>query len=423
MRRVRACWPLLAGVVLLALGLARPVTAQSSPPPQRQVTVQNETELTLDDLYLFPSGAAERGPGRLADAGLAPGASFRATLGRQANCVFDVVAVWQDGREETRSAVNICRTPRLVFGDPALPTLDIAIANRSAAVLRELYASTDGAAGWGPDRLGSQVIAANGEFRLRLRRRECRFDLRAVYADEREEVKTALDLCTQRAVVFDRSTLPRLPSRTLVLANRHLATVQEVYVSPSTDGDWGPDRLGAATPLPVGEDATVTLDSACLADIRIVFPNGGAEERREVDLCTTQLVRLVPGWVLGPEFGLEPPPDPMADPDMAEPAPGDMTARPAASLQAGEPLPGDTVALKLRNAGTVPIIEIYAAPPGEPRGADRLGADVLGVGETLELEPPDGDACLADLVALFRDGREVRRAGVDLCHAGEIEIR
>ena len=36
---------------------------------------------------------------------------------------------------------------------------------------------------------------------------------------------------------------------------------------------------------------------------------------------------------------------------------------------------------------------------------------------------PDPDACAADLVAVFRNGREVTRPGVDLCAGEEIEVR
>ncbi|OYW10306.1 MAG: hypothetical protein B7Z53_01255 [Rhodospirillales bacterium 12-71-4] len=150
----------------------------------------------------------------------------------------------------------------------------------------------------------------------------------------------------------------------------------------------------------MGAETTLELEIACQADIRIVFPNGGAEERREVDICETPRLAIAPGWVLG------------ATADAAAPTPEAAPER--------APEPG---ALKLRNAGPLPIVEIYAAPPGEPRGADRLGADVLGVDEVLELEAPDAGACAADLVVVFRDGREVSRPGVDLCQGEEIEIQ
>ncbi len=382
--------PRALGALALMLALAcGPALAQPAA-QNRQVMVQNETDLALHGLYLFPPGAADRGPERLGDEVVAPATTHRLRLGRQSVCIFDVVAIWQDGREELRSAFNICRNQRLLFGDPAMPTLEAAIANRATGPIRALYAAPDGAAGWGPDRLGGESLEPGEGFRLRMRTRACVFDLRVVYADDREEVKPAFDLCAQRGVAFDRDGLTR-PRRNFVLANRHLGSVQEVYAAASNDGDWGPERLDDAAPLAVGAEAALALDGECLVDLRIVFPNGGAEERREMDICATPRILLTPGWVLGAEAVEE--------------------AAPATASK-----------LTLRNAGTLPIVELYAAPPGEPRGADRLGADVLGVGEMLELDPPDGDACRADLVAVFRDGREATRPGVDLCEEQEIAL-
>jgi hypothetical protein len=377
------------GLVLLLL--APPARAQPGPPAE--VTVQNETDLTLAYLYVDPAGTP-RGPDRLGQDTVAPATTYRARLGRQSGCSFDVTAIWQGGTEEVRRAVDLCATPRLVFGDPAMPTLDVAVGNNSDRVLRELYASATGPAAWGPDRLGAEVIAANGAFRLRIRTRECTFDIRAVYDDDREEVKPRVDLCAARGVVFDRSGVARPESRSLVLANQHLATVEQVFVSSSSDADWGPDRLGAGL-LPAGEERTLEIEAECRVDIRILFPGGGIEERRALDICATPRLVLSPGWVATA-----------------------ITAEPASP----DPAEGPGV-LSLRNAGPLPIVEIYAFPPGEPRGVDRLGTDILPVGEVLDLDAPDGDACVADLVAVFRDGREVTRSGLDLCKAEEIEIR
>jgi hypothetical protein len=399
--------PALAGLAILAgLLLAGPAPAQQPQPPNRDVTVQNETDQLIRELYLAAPGAADRGPDRLGAETVAPGGNLRLRLGRTRDCAFDVTAVFADGSEEVRRRQDICRNPRLVFGDPAIPWREVAVANRSNVLLRELYASRAasgdasprGPEAWGPDRLGAEVIEAGAEFRLRLRSRDCVFDLRAVYADEREEVKERQDLCANRAVAFDRSGIPRGPRRTAILANRHLATVQEIYVSPSAESDWGPDRLGNRT-LPIGEDSTAEWDGACEVDIRIVFPNGGAEERRELDACENPRIVLRPGWVLAEQVGGEGP------------------------VQAQESERAAPAGLRLRNAGPLPIIEVYAAPPGAPRGEDRLGADILPVGETLEVSPPDANACAADLVVLFRDGREVSRPGVDLCSGEELEIR
>ncbi|WP_270939129.1 hypothetical protein [Falsiroseomonas oryzae] len=400
----------LAAFALAALLAAGPAAAQQGQPPaqqlpNREVTVQNETDLTLRELYLAAPNATDRGPDRLGADMVAPGALYRVRLGRTRDCVFNVTAVFLDGSEEQRQRVDICRAPRLVFGDPAMPTLEVAVANRSRVTLRELYALPaappgDAAArNWGPDRLGTSMVEAGGSFAMRLRTRDCRFDLRGVYVDEREEVLRNLDLCATRSVAFDRSTVPDRPTRSILLANRHLATVQQVYLSPSTETDWGPDRLGAAT-LEPGEDIAVEMQGGCEADLRIVFPNGGAEERRAVNVCESTRIVLRPGWVLAERL------------DEEGAVPGQMTEP--------EPDPG---ALRLRNAGRLPIVEIYTGPPGGPRGEDRLGADTLPVGAVIEIEPEDPDSCAADLVVVFRDGREVVRPGVDLCAGEEMDVR
>lgn len=187
-------------------------------------------------------------------------------------------------------------------------------------------------------------------------------------------------------------------TRSILLANRHLATVVEVYFSASTDPDWGPDRLGAAV-LEPGEDTSVSMRGGCEADLRIVFATGGAEERRTIDVCETPRIVLRPGWTVAAELDEEGAVAPLPEPGAS------------------------ATALRLRNAGTLPVVEIYTGPRGGPRGEDRLGADTLPIGASIDLEPAEPDACAADLVAVFRDGREVVQQGVDLCAGEEMDVR
>lgn len=193
------------------------------------------------------------------------------------------------------------------------------------------------------------------------------------------------------------------PRRDILLANRHLAPVAQVYVSAATDPDWGPERLGGQ-PLAPGDDTTITLPritppGGCEADIRIVFPTGGAEERRAVDLCETTRVVLRPGWTVADTLDEDGPVPPLPGPGVAP------------------------TALRLRNAGPLPVVEIYTGPPGGPRGEDRLGADTLPIGAAIEIEPGEGSGCMAELVVVFRNGREVAQPGVDLCAGEEIEVQ
>ena len=203
-------------------------------------------------------------------------------------------------------------------------------------------------------------------------------------------------LCTSASAQPSRRETVGEP-RSVVLANRHLAAVRAAYLSPVTDPDWGPERLDGRE-LGIGEDRAVEMRGGCQADLRILFASGGAEERRAVDICGTTRIVLRPGWTIAEQLDAE---------EAVEPQP----AEPASN------------ALRLRNAGRLPIVEIYAFPSGAPRGEDRLGDDTLPIGAEIEIDAAEPDACAVDLVAIFRDGREVTRSGVDLCAGEEIELR
>jgi hypothetical protein len=396
----------LARRALAALGFAAclaaptlPAAAQTPPSAtERELLIQNETDVVLVQIFLSPPDGNARSPDLLGAEVVRPASTHRIRLGRVPACVFDAVAVFADGGKEVRRGLDICAAPRLVFGDPALPTLDVAVANRSPLRLRELYASAAGPAAWGRDRLGRAVIPPGGRFALRMRTQDCVFDLRAVYEDNQEELRERVDLCATREVAFDRSAVARPPARRIVLANRHLATVRQVYLSASTEPDWGPDRLADAT-LPVDEDTTVETTGGCSADLRIVFADGAAEERRAIDICVNTRVVLRPGWVVAARLDGE-----------EDPAPPETE-------------PPGLAALRLRNAGPLPIVEIYTPRPGGPRGEDRLGEDTLPIGATIEIGIADREGCAADLVVVFRDGRAVTQRGLDLCAGEEIEIR
>ncbi|MHB0669952.1 hypothetical protein [Roseomonas mucosa] len=428
---MRACVPGAVGLLALSLlaGIAAflpagPGAWAATPPRQpqaparaaeREAVVQNATDMPLRELYLRPEGAAERGADRLGNEMLGPDASTRLRLGRGRECVFDVTAVFADDSQEKRARQDLCRNPRLVFGDPAVPKRSLLIENRSGQALRELYAlpagrqrdqngtqsgSQSGSQNWGVDRLGEEPVGDGETFRLTLRVPDCRVDLRAVYEDDEAEEKRGVDACSVRNLVFDGSGVPHPPEIPLSFLNRHDAPVAELYISGTDKDEWGPDRL--ETPLERGGRRRLDIAVDCTADMRIVFPNGAAEERREVDLCAETLIVFRPGWTVAARL----------DAGLAEPPP---------------PRPGS---LRLRNAARVPVVQFYVDAPrkedaaGEPeRGPDRLGRNVLGVGETLDLAPPEPGACAARLLAVLRDGTEIRRDAIDLCSGQELALR
>jgi hypothetical protein len=364
--------------------------------PLREMTVRNETDAILLQVFAAPPNAPGRGPDRLGENIIPAGREWRVRLGRTRDCIFDVTAVFEDGEEETRPALNLCRTSRVMFGDPDAPRREARIANTGDRAIREFYASTRAPLAWGPDRLSTDMLPAGTDFTLRVRGADCLWDLRAVYEDDAEEVKQAVDLCRLREVAFDGSGAPRAPERRVTLVNRHGAEVQEVYISGSAEEDWGPDRLGEDV---LARDQRREISARlrdCEADLRIVFEDRrAAEERAAINLCETPVIVLRPGWTLADRL------------DQDEPA--------DSGPRAGS--------VRLRNAAEVPIAELYAYPPGGERGPDRLGRTVLGVAETLDFAPPEGVDCVAELAVVFRDGREVVLTGLDLCAGQELVLR
>lgn len=364
--------------------------------PLREATIRNETDTVLLQLFAAAPGGAERGPDRLGENVIEPGRDLRIRLGRTRECVFDVIAVYEDGEEEVRRGANLCREARVTFGDPEAPRREARVANTSDRTIREFYASARAPAAWGPDRLGVDVLPPGASFTLRLRGRACLWDLRAVYEDDTAEVKQGMDLCATRQVEFDGSGAPRPPERRVTLVNRHGAMVQEVYLSGTAEEDWGPDRLGEEV-LPRGARREVSARlRECEADLRIVFEERrAAEERAGINLCEVAVIVLRPGWTLADRL--------------------DEGEAPETGPRSGS--------VRLRNAAPVPVAELYADTPGGPRGPDRLGRTVLGAGETLDFAPPDGTGCRADLTAVFRDGRELRLPDTDLCAGVELVLQ
>ena len=69
------------------------------------------------------------------------------------------------------------------------------------------------------------------------------------------------------------------------LTNNSNVTINEIYVSSSDENSWGPDRLGDRA-LGSGNTYVIRLPAGqCVNDIRVVYTNGQANERRQVNTC------------------------------------------------------------------------------------------------------------------------------------------
>ncbi len=215
-----------------------------------------------------------------------------------------------------------------VPADP--PEREVTVANHTRQPMNELYMSSSTTDDWGDDRLGDGMLDPGRTLKLRLPRGDgCKFDLQAVYVDGGREEKHGVDACKTRTITFDGTGLVAPPASSDV---HHIAIfddasrpIQQVFVSPAAASDWGEDLLAGGS-ISVGDRAVLTYHGGCLADLRVVFNNRGAEERRDLDLCMLGGVRVRPGWTTADTLSPIAPPvagaGPTAGAGAAIPAPG-----------------------------------------------------------------------------------------------------
>ena len=176
---------------------------------------------------------------------------------------------------------------------------ELTVVNRSDRAVNEIYISPSNTDTWGEDRLGEATLEAGRSFRLG-RTRDCSFDVQVIYEDASREQQLGHDVCRDRQVAFAGAGAQMPPSvlaaqHTVLLLNDSGRPIQQVFVSPAEATQWGDDLLTDRS-ISVGDSATVTYHGACAADLRVVFENRAAEERRGLDLCTTPAIDIRPGW-------------------------------------------------------------------------------------------------------------------------------
>jgi hypothetical protein len=190
----------------------------------------------------------------------------------------------------------------LALAAPALAQEDdgsFNLTNRSNRVIERLYASPNNTEQWGDDRLAGDRSLANGAS-LAVRMPPgggCRTDLRIAFAGDVVEERRDIDTCADRDVVVgtpQNTGALRAPRRgkaadpSFSLRNDAGSPIREVYASPTTEDDWGEDRLGDDTLRAHGRRAIRLPAGACQYDLRVVWEDGRTEERRDVNLCATR---------------------------------------------------------------------------------------------------------------------------------------
>ncbi|WP_426958108.1 hypothetical protein [Muricoccus radiodurans] len=186
--------------------------------------------------------------------------------------------------------------PAAAQGNPSF-----SLVNRSGQTIMEIYASSVSVNSWGQDLLGANVLPNGQSFQVNLPPNQCQNDIRVVYQDRRSEERRGVNTCQLTEVVFGNQQQQATPAPggkgggaapaatgnpSFNLVNRTNKTIQVLRASPSSDQNWGEDRLGTAV-VPPGGTFQIRLPAGeCTYDVRIEYADNTAEERRGIDLCS-----------------------------------------------------------------------------------------------------------------------------------------
>lgn len=182
------------------------------------------------------------------------------------------------------------------------PNPSFNVVNRGTSAIAEVFATPAGQTTWGRDRLGERTVEPGQNAPIRLPADgQCVYDVRVVFANGQTDERRGLNTCNIDNVIVPSNTGRTPPAAgrqaatddpSFRLVNRGRNAVNELYASLSGQDSWGDDRLGDDT-VAAGATRVVRLPrGSCTYDVRIVYANGEATEKRRLNLCTTTDLRV-----------------------------------------------------------------------------------------------------------------------------------
>jgi len=183
------------------------------------------------------------------------------------------------------------------------PNPSFNLVNRSDNTINEVYATSAGLANWGRDRLGNNNIPPGQSYPIRLPADgNCIYDIKVVYANGQTDERRGLNTCTVDNVTFPAGRGGNAPrgntqqqsanDPSFRLVNGSRSKINEVYATVAGEDSWGQDRLGDDT-VAAGATRVIRLPTGqCIYDVRVVFANGEATEKRRLNLCTITNLRV-----------------------------------------------------------------------------------------------------------------------------------
>jgi hypothetical protein len=178
--------------------------------------------------------------------------------------------------------------------------------NNSGRVIESAFVSSSRVSDWGPDILGTAVLPPGNRVWVTPTFGDCVLDIRVRYQGGGEDTRMQVNACTLSQIAFGAGAgtgatvgggtgavvtpgrpAPVAGNPSFTLQNGAGVTIREVYVSLSSDQNWGGDRLGQNVLQP-GQRLPVSLPAGrgCAVDIRVVYMDGRSAERRGMETCS-----------------------------------------------------------------------------------------------------------------------------------------
>ena len=173
------------------------------------------------------------------------------------------------------------------------------------------------------------------------------------------------------------------------LVNRAQAPINEVYATPRGQDTWGKDMLSDTTVAP-GASVPVRLPvGQCTYDVRVVYGNGRAEEKRGLDTCS-----------------------------MTDVVFNGSNSAVVNSQDNGGQATQSSLSFTITNLSETTISSVFATPAGVDNwGRDRLGdQDIIEHDATKTIVVPSEGKCLYDIRFVYSDDSTFEKRKVDLCH-------
>jgi len=151
---------------------------------------------------------------------------------------------------------------------------------------------------WGPNILTRGALEPGMQVWVEPAFRDCYLDIKVRFADGTEDGHLGVHACTLTRIVFGPDAPSVSPPPPAALApdpsftflNRSGEAIREIYVSLTTDRNWGRDRLGPQQILPPGAQMPIPLPrtGVCTVDMRVVYMDGRSLEQRNVETCSVR---------------------------------------------------------------------------------------------------------------------------------------